>query len=137
MAYMTDGKGPYPNKAGEYCGNHLVGNIACRLFDQTQAQANEDQRAWLATMRFGRPRPSRTITTKELEAHGCVGLYLKETCKLFDWETEVPTPPELLEPPADVSQICKICQRPEPGLHYDFCVKHPEKRDALLGRTVT
>lgn len=56
MAYMThNGKGPYPNKRGEYCGNYLP-------------TANREQ--YLQKMRFGRPRPCESGTTKEMEARG-------------------------------------------------------------------
>lgn len=83
MAYMVDGKGPYPNKAGEYCGNHR----GCK------ATIPEN-------MRIGRPCPCKAGTTAEREAQGYVGLYLKEDRKLMDWEEECETPPELTEPEA-------------------------------------
>lgn len=47
MAYMTkDGFGPYPNKAGEYCGNYLpesepLPNLHKSLQEETQ-QRQED-----------------------------------------------------------------------------------------------
>lgn len=86
MAYMSQGAcpgGPYPNKAGEYCGNYLPESKGCLK----------------AKMRFGRPRPCEAGTTEEMEANGYVGLYLKEDRQLLEWELECPTPPELLEPP--------------------------------------
>lgn len=83
MAYMTNGKGPYPNKAGEYCGNH--GRAVVTISEN---------------MRAGRPRPCKAGTTAELQAQGVVGLYLKEDRKLMEWEEECPTPPGLMEPPA-------------------------------------
>ena len=99
MAYMIGDKGPYPNKAGDYCGNHLTGSQAYAMNRMTHAEAQENQKAWLSTMRFGRPRPSKAGTTKELEAKGYVGLYLKEGQPLMLGEgTEIPTPPELQEP---------------------------------------
>ena len=98
MAYMVGDKGPYPSKAGEYCGNHLPGNRILRQEGQTQEQAEYNQTAHLATMRFGRPRPWEAGTTEELEARGWVGLYAKADMALLECETDVPTPPELMEP---------------------------------------
>lgn len=79
-----NGGGPHPNKAGEYCGNHYPNN--------------KHKKKYLAKMRFGRPHPCKSGTTEEMEAKGYVGLYLKEDRQLFEWEVEVPTTPELMEP---------------------------------------
>lgn len=101
MAHMSTGVcpgGPYPDKAGEYCGNHPKGHQALCMYGQPQSEADAQQRAWLATMRFGRPRPCKAGTSEEMEARGYVGLYLKESRTLFDWEVFCPTPPELMEP---------------------------------------
>ncbi len=85
MAHMIDGKGTYPDKAGEFCGNYCPDNPYHFTIPI------------LATMRFGRPHPCEDpLVTAE---HGWVGLYLKEDQPLFDWETPCETPPELLEPP--------------------------------------
>lgn len=86
MAYMTkDGLGPYPNKAGEYCGNH----------NPKYSQGGEVH--W--TIRCGRPRPCKAGTTEELEADGWMGLYLKDDSPYSNpGDADVPTPPELLEP---------------------------------------
>ena len=100
MAYMIDGKGPYPNKAGEHCGNHCKGSLPTRPLHETQDEARRRQEEWLATMRFGRPRSCETGTTEELEARGYVGLYLKEDSPPRDPisnAVDVPTPPELME----------------------------------------
>lgn len=71
IAYMTkDGKGPYPNKKGEYCGNHLPSAILLRNFHET----------------------------KEMAAKGWVGVYLTEDVPVYDGNTEIDTPPELMEP---------------------------------------
>ncbi len=81
MAYMT---GPYPNKAGEFCGNHHP------TYDTARPE-----------MRWGRPRPCKAGTTEEMEAQGFVGLYLKEDQPILPWQdnaTAIPTPPELMEP---------------------------------------
>ena len=103
MAYIDTTKPdepPYPNLAGEFCGNHFKGGRAYACDGQTQSEANEQQQTYLARMRFGRPRPDGTATTEELEARGLVGLYLKEDDfrKLSKDEVACPTPPELLEP---------------------------------------
>lgn len=90
MAYMVDGKGPYPNKAGEYCGNYYKGR---RVPPNT---------------RVGRAHPCKAGTTAEMEAQGYVGLYLVSDedavemacCNRGKEIVEVPTPPELLEPVA-------------------------------------
>ncbi len=107
MAHMNHGVvpgGPYPDKAGEYCGNHLRGSDPFSSFRETPEQARKHQREYLAIMRFGRPRACKAGTTEEMEARGYVGLYLKEDQKLMDWETPCPTPPEMLEPPAKPEQ---------------------------------
>jgi hypothetical protein len=96
MAYMTkDGGGPYPNKAGEFCGNHLP-NSKMNFYPR-DPEGIHNKEYW-AKMRFGRPHSCKAGTTEEMEARGYVGLYLKEDTPLFDWEVEVPTPPELMEP---------------------------------------
>ena len=101
MAYMTkDGKGPYPNRAGEHCGNHLVGSRAYAADGESPEQAAKIQDCWLATMRFGLPRKCKAGTSEEIVANGWVGLYLKEDSKLLPGEVEIPTPPELMEPPS-------------------------------------
>lgn len=101
MAYMTkDGKGPYPHKAGDYCGNHHPGSPMLRMWNVDPVVQQREHDAWLAKMRFGRPRPCKAGTTKEREAAGDVGLYLKADSPLYcDGDTEIPTPPELMEPP--------------------------------------
>ncbi len=102
MAYMTaDGKGPYPNKAGEYCGNYHPRIPPHRGWHESPAQAEERQRRYLAKLRFGRPRPCRMGTTEEMEARGYVGLYLKADQPLLWGSVEVDTPNELKEPPAN------------------------------------
>ena len=101
MAYMNKGsvpRGPYPNKAGEFCGNHMVGSEPYCCNGESPEQSEAAHVAYLAKMQFGRPRPCKAGTTEEMEAKGYVGLYLKEDRPLMFWEEEVPTPPELLEP---------------------------------------
>lgn len=98
MAYMIGDRGPYPNKVDEYCGNHLVGSFPELSGWQSPAAALVQQEQYLATMRFGRPRPCKSGTTKEMAAREFVGLYAKTTRKLRDCETEVPTPDSLREP---------------------------------------
>lgn len=91
MAHMTDGKGPYPDKAGEHCGNHLPGSSPLRLIGQTQAEADSHQEDWLAKMRSGKPSNCEVGTSEEMAAKGFVGLYLTDDRDLFDWETPVDT----------------------------------------------
>ena len=101
MAYMIKDKGPYPNKAGEYCGNHYLDSRfhpPC-ISNETLAQAKKREDEWLSKMRFGRPQPTAEYTTKQFEEMGLAGLYLKENRPLLSHETPCATPPELLEPP--------------------------------------
>lgn len=91
MAYMSHGKGPYPNKTGEFCGNYLPGSFPIRLLHQTQEEADQHQREWLAHMRIGRPSNCAAGSSGEMAAKGWVGLYLKEDCNLHDWEVPVDT----------------------------------------------
>lgn len=94
MAHMTDGHGPYPDKAGEFCGNWLPGpeNFpAMRLCEEPQEEADRHQREWLARMRFGRPAGCGAGSSEKMTSCGYVGLYLKEDRELYDWETPVDT----------------------------------------------
>ena len=98
MAYMTkEGGGPYPNKAGEYCGNHRMDLINGKMINIEQ---HPEDLTWLATMRLGRPRPCKAGTTCEMTKKGYVGLYLKNDnpSLLPNGAIEIPTPPELMEP---------------------------------------
>lgn len=94
MAYMFEGRGPFPNKAGEFCGNW---DVALPVPPD---------------MRLGRPRPDcktprrEANTIAELEAQGIGGLYWLTDqgsgagleCNRGKEITEVPTPPGLTEP---------------------------------------
>jgi hypothetical protein len=101
MAYLTkDGKEPYPNKAGEYCGNHFPGSPPVLSIYQSPKEAIEQQERYLERMRFGRPHSCQAGTSDQMFSKDWVGLYLKEDSPhiLFDGQIEVPTPPELMEP---------------------------------------
>ncbi len=80
MAYMIDGKGPYPNKAGEFCGNHHPGldTYPSVSLQETPAEAQRRHQERLARMRFGKPSSCGMGTSEEMAAKGYVGLYLKE-----------------------------------------------------------
>lgn len=83
MAYKLRDKGPYPNKAGEFCGN-------CQ-----REKVNRDD------CYIGRPQPCGRGTVEKMEAQGYVGLYLKkDIISLSKGVTEVPTPENLKEPPS-------------------------------------
>ena len=108
MAYMTqDGRGPYPNKKDEYCGNHHLGHDMIVLSDyrETPEQAQKREEEFHAYFRFGRPRPCVAGTSKEMQAQGFVGLYLKKDDPLEPGRIEVETPEELREPDAFVRRI--------------------------------
>lgn len=86
MAYMLCGEGPYPNKAGEWAANKhesAAGNFYNKY-------------------RIGPPAPEVALghTREWLESRGMRGLYLREDALMPAGATEVPTPPELLEPVA-------------------------------------
>ena len=102
MAHMIREQGPFPDKAGEFCGNYQPGSASAQGVYETPAEAKKREDEWLSRMRFGRPRPCKT--TSVTAENGWVGLYLKEDRPLFDWETPCPTPPELLEPAAAESK---------------------------------
>ena len=94
MAYKTkDGKGPYPNKAGEFCSNHYPESPATRNWysRETQEQADQHQRDWLANKRFGRPAKCQAGTSGEMAAKGYVGVYLDEDRDLHDGDVAVET----------------------------------------------
>lgn len=107
MAHMVDYKGPYPDKAGEFCGNYNTSNRYPPFCtgSETPAQAQQHENEWLAKMRFGRPRPCKDKYVTE--ENGWVGLYLKKDQPLFYFETPCLTPPELLE--VDVYPQGAIC----------------------------
>lgn len=96
MAYMIVELGPFPNKAGEYCGNYYPPEPHIHM----EGERPEDWAAYLRTVRFGQPHASEAGTTEERLAAGRVGLYLKKdsTGKLEPERREIPTPPELMEP---------------------------------------
>ena len=97
MAYKTkDGKGPYPNKAGEFCGNYSPWEWACCSLYGTQLQADKRQRDWLASKRLGKPSSCQAGTSDEMAAQGYVGAYLNEDCNLHDGDVAVETD-ELIE----------------------------------------
>lgn len=101
MAYMRDGNGPFPNRAGEYCGNHAPNTPPTMMLGETPVMAAERNRRYLATMRFGRPHSCGAGTSKKMAERGWVGLYLREDSRLGlrSDATEIPTPSELMEPP--------------------------------------
>jgi hypothetical protein len=88
---MIDGEGPCPDKAGEFCGNYMPGNLPWFSFRQSPKEAARHQREYLDRMRFGKPSTCEAGTSSEMAARGWVGLYLKEDHKLFEWETPVET----------------------------------------------
>jgi len=101
MAYMNKEGGPYPNKAGEYCGNHKPGSRPLRSSGESSLQAAQREDRYLANMRWGRPRGCDAGTREEMEANGWVGLYWEKDSGSgkMDGDVEVPTPHELMEPP--------------------------------------
>ena len=98
--HTETGDGPYPCDAGEYCGNHVPGHRYPSLWPhETVEQAEAREARYLAKMRFGLPRPCQAWPTVEAaKAAGAVGLYLKASRNRAQWEKQVPTPPELMEP---------------------------------------
>lgn len=96
MAYIRkDGSGPYPNKAGEYCGNHHP-TLKPFCFDGK---------------RYGRPRPCANKISEEMAAAGWVGLYWEEDSTPWSPDdcVEIPTPPELMEPRV-LNPRCELCK---------------------------
>ncbi len=91
MAHMSNGKGPYPDKAGEFCGNFLPRTRRTPMTGGSQAEADRHQREWLDRMRFGQPSNCPQGTSQEMADKGWVGLYLKEDRSLFDWEVPFET----------------------------------------------
>lgn len=104
MAYMIGDEGPYPNKAGEYCGNHLVGSTPISKFDESPHETATHRREHLAKMRFGRPHSCKAATSDEMAKRGYVGLYLKEDRSLMSGGVECEAPPELREPEASTGE---------------------------------
>ena len=93
MAHMDTGAapgGPYPDKAGEYCGNHHP--------DKNPRQTQIRAESYYTRMRFGRPHACKEGSEEEMEDRGWVGLYLKEDRPLMDWEVPCECPESLTEP---------------------------------------
>lgn len=94
MAYkIKDGKGPYPNKAGEFCGNYHPdpGFGIPQLTTETIQEATQHHVKWLLQMRFGKPSNCPGGTSEEMTRQGFVGLYLKKDRELYDWEMPIET----------------------------------------------
>ena len=98
MAYMIGEKGPYPSKAGDFCGNHYPDSeppMSCQDMrsPETRKAAIKRYKAYLAKMRFGKPSSCETGTSSEMDSQGWVGLYLKEDSSrtLFAGEVEIET----------------------------------------------
>ena len=96
MAHRTDdNEGPFPDKAGEFYGNHHPDwPLYLSINDTTEemrAASLKHHKEWLAGMRFGKPSNCAAGTSKEMEAQGYVGLYLKEDRKLYSFETPLET----------------------------------------------
>ena len=93
MAHLVGTKGPYPDKAGEFCGNHHPDFEATPLLSlhETPRQAQQRQFMYLLGMQFGKPSNCKAGTSEEMAARGYVGLYLKEDRKLLSWETSIET----------------------------------------------
>jgi hypothetical protein len=110
MAYITqDGKGPYPNKAGEFCGNHNPDEKYNIFYSKMKSFGKREELS--EKYRFSLPRPCEAFTIAEGVQRGWVGLYLKEDCKhvRIGVEIEVPTPPKLMEPGA-INHQCGLCK---------------------------
>jgi hypothetical protein len=92
MAYMKQDKngerrGPFPNLAGEFCGNSYGEEWSHQLFDDHGSflSGRIPGRPDWATVRKGRPHPCKAGSTDDLEVRGMFGLYLK---------ADHPVPPE-------------------------------------------
>lgn len=89
MAYSYRGKGPYPNKAGEFCGNHRLDEQFLCAVNEGYADAEKRNRLYLAGMHFGKPSKCKAGSSEEMAAMGFVGLYAKCGRMLYDWETAI------------------------------------------------
>lgn len=93
MAYIrADGSGPVLNKRGEWLTNVHRDAV-------TKTQREE----WASPARCYVDDPHSVpggYSVTRLKAHGIVGLYLGRDEPMPPGATEVPTPPELLEPEA-------------------------------------
>lgn len=87
MAYMIDGRGPFADKTGEWVRNDG---------DKCVKYLRNDP-----PYRVGRPGPGLQCqkTSRILVARGIVGLYLRADKPSPKGAVEIPTPPELMEPP--------------------------------------
>jgi len=91
MAYAANGRDPYPNLAGEFCGNHLPGSPAYCRSGESPEDAERRQEEFLARMRFGRPSKCGAGSSEEMTAQGYIGLYLKEDAELSAADITVDT----------------------------------------------
>ena len=118
MAYLLLGRedqGPYPCKAGEFCGNSWGEEHNARMEALYELMGlhrfiGDDRppgRPDWTLYKKGRPRPCEAGTTEQLEAQGMYGLYLRHDVEPYPDSCEpsegpiqiIDTPPDLAEPP--------------------------------------
>ena len=105
--------GIYPDKRGEFCGNHMPGSEAVPMKGQTLGEARRWYAVWLALMYYGKPATDPRKTSEEMAALGYVGLYLRADQKLEPWQTPVETD-ELTEehvikrPPPEIPKAAAV-----------------------------
>jgi hypothetical protein len=71
-------RGPYPNKAGEFCGNDERKNLRVTADGTIEAVAGAEYGGWHSakSRRIGRPSNCKMGTSEEMAAQGFVGIYL-------------------------------------------------------------
>ena len=98
MAYKTkigeDWKGPFPNKAGEFCGNASLEGLV--LASDKKTVLSTRIRGKVDNLRIGKPSSCPAGTSEEMAARGNVGLYAIRDEPLEDGAVAVDTD-ELME----------------------------------------
>ncbi len=97
MAYMLGERGPFPHLSGELVGNYNP-SLPPGPFN-SESEASRSLPDW-TYMRVGRPCPTARASSSELQAEGCVGVYLKCNRPLPAGAVLIPTPDWMKEPPA-------------------------------------
>lgn len=93
MAYMIDGRGPIWNKCGEWLSN---------VHRDKLREIQREEWASPARCYVGAPISGPgTYSVTRLKNEGMVGLCLGRDEPMPEGATEVPAPPELLEPAAE------------------------------------
>lgn len=92
MAYAAKSTGswcgPYPNKAGEFCGNVSLSHVT---LDADGSTITNICKVATTNKRIGQPAACQAGSSEEMVKKGCVGLYLIKDRPLMSFERGIDT----------------------------------------------